>query len=171
MKSDAQLQNEIQSEINAEPKIADPGRIGVAVRHGVVTLTGQVDAPSCKWEAERAAWRVKGVRAVAEEIEVRPAEARPTDAEIADAVATLLEWSAELDAQDVHARVEDGWVTLEGVVRDNPERSAAERLALGIRGVGGVSNRIRLVQTEEGTSIAARVTEEVADWHAVDQEC
>lgn len=171
MKSDAQLQNEIQAEINAEPKIADPGRIGVAVQHGVVTLTGQVSAPACKWEAERAAWRVEGVRAVAEEIEVKPAGAKLTDVEIADAVATLLEWSAELDAKRVHARVEDGWVTLDGVVGDTTERNAAERLAAGIRGVGGVSNRIRLADGVEEAPIAARVIEEAADWHAVDQEC
>ena len=55
MKSDAQLQIEIQAEINADPRIAEPGRIGVAVRHGVATLTGRVDSPSCKWQAERAA--------------------------------------------------------------------------------------------------------------------
>ncbi|HEU4463608.1 MAG TPA: BON domain-containing protein [Gemmatimonadota bacterium] len=171
MKSDAQLQNEIQAEINADPKIAEPGRIGVGVRHGVVTLTGQVEAPSCKWQAERAAWRVNGVRAVAEEIEVKPAGAPPTDAEIADAVATLLEWSAELDAKDLHAKVEDGWVTLEGVVRDRAELSAAERLAAGVRGVGGVSNRIQIEEAPEERPIEARVIEEAADWHAVDQEC
>jgi osmotically-inducible protein OsmY len=171
MKSDAQLQNEIQAEINADPKIAEPGGIGVAVRHGVATLTGQVEAPACKWHAERAAWRVDGVRAVAEEIEVKPAGAPPADAEIADAVATLLEWSAELEANDVHARVEDGWVTLEGAVRDRTELRAAERLTAGVRGVVGVSNRLRITEAAEETLIEARVTGETADWHAVDPEC
>lgn len=170
MKSDAQLQNEVQAEMNADPKIAEPGRIGVAVRHGVVTLTGHVEAPACKWHAERAAWRVDGVRAVAEEIEVKPAGAPPQDAEIADAVATLLEWSADLDASHVRARVEHGWVTLEGSVRDVTELRAAEHLTAGVRGVGGVSNRLRVAHTVEAVP-GTPATGEATGWRAVDQEC
>jgi osmotically-inducible protein OsmY len=172
MKSDEQLQSEIQAEINAEPKIAEPGQIGVAVHHGVVTLTGQVERPACKWEAERAAWRVEGVRAVAEEIEVKPPEAEATDAEIADAVATLLEWSSELDAKDLRARVESGWLTLEGSVPRAAERRAAERLASQTRGVKGVSNRIRVAGIEaEQTQAEAIGPEEAAGWQPVDLEC
>jgi hyperosmotically inducible protein len=172
MKSDAQLQSEIQVEINAHPKIAEPGQIGVAVHHGVVTLTGRVERPACKWEAERAAWRVEGVRAVAEEIETKTSEDVPSDAEVADAVATLLEWSAELDAKDLRARVENGWVMLEGSVPRPAESRAAERLTSQVRGVKGVSNRIRVARKgAELTSAEALGTEEAVGWRPVDDEC
>jgi osmotically-inducible protein OsmY len=171
MKSDEQLQSEIQAEINADSKIGEAGQIGVAVHHGVATLTGQVEMPSCKWEAERAAWRVEGVRAVAEEIEVKPTVAAPTDGEIADAVANILEWSSELDSKDVHARVEGGWVTLEGSVPRPAERRAAERLAGQIRGVKGVSNRIRIAAPASEPMLPEPGKPEEAEWRPVDQEC
>jgi osmotically-inducible protein OsmY len=172
MKRDKQLQSEIQAEINADPKIADPGQIGVAVHHGVVTLTGQVEKPASKWEAERVTWRVEGVRAVAEEIEVKLPRGVPTDAEIADAVATLLEWSAELDAKNLRTRVESGWVTLEGSVDRPFESRAAERLASQTRGVKGVSNHIQVLRGKAETVPAkAGRTEEVPGWQPVDEEC
>jgi len=172
MKSDEQLQSEIQAEINADPRIGEAGQIGVAVHHGVVTLTGHVEMPSCKWEAERAAWRVEGVRAVAEEIEVKPSEAAPTDAMVADAVATMLEWSTELDSKDVHARVESGWVTLEGSVPRPAERRAAERVAGQIKGVTGVSNRLQVAAPGSELGLPEPVeVEEAAGWVSVDPEC
>jgi osmotically-inducible protein OsmY len=170
MKTDEQLQSEIQAEINADSRIAHPGRIGIAVQHGVVTLTGQVEREACKWEAERAAWRVEGVRAVAEEIEVHPEGAIPTDAEIAEAVANLLEWSADLDAKGIHARVENGWVTLEGLVAGLSASHAAGRLASQIRGVEGVSNRLRVEEIRAAASAGTMTTQHEA-WTPVDQEC
>lgn len=168
MKTDEQLQSEVQAEINADCRIAQPGRIGIAVRHGVVTLTGQVEREDCKWEAERAAWRVEGVRAVAEEIQVHPEGGIPTDTEIADAVASLLEWDADLDATGIHARVENGWVTLEGSVALLSESQAAARLVSQIRGVEGISNRIRV---EEGVSPVDTMATLHEAWTAVDEEC
>ena len=103
---------------------------------------------------------------------MKPSEAEATDAEVADAVATLLEWSVELDAKDLRARVESGWLTLEGSVRRAAERRAAERLASQIRGVKGVSNRIRVAGIEtEQTQAEAIGTEEAAGWTPVDMEC
>jgi osmotically-inducible protein OsmY len=166
MKSDAQLQSEIQAEVNAS--LPEPGEIGVAVHHGVVTLSGAVDALAQKWRIERAAWSVKGVRAVAEDIAVRSTEAEPTDGEIAEAVATTLEWSEAIDASDVHARVEHGWVTLTGSVRTAPESEAAERLADQVRGVIGVSNRMSVEAPE---AVKVESTEDVERWQPVDQEC
>jgi len=166
MKSDEQLQSEIQAEINVS--LADPGEIGVAVHRGVVTLTGVVDMPAQKWRAERAAWSVDGVRAVAEEIEVRAAEAGPTDSELAEAVATTLEWSETIESSDVHARVEHGWVTLTGSVATAVESESAERLADQVKGVIGVSNRIRVADPET-TEVEPR--EDVAAWQPIDQEC
>jgi osmotically-inducible protein OsmY len=171
MKTDEQLQSEVQAEINADSRIAHPGRIGIAVQNGVVTLTGHVERETCKWEAERAAWRVDGVRAVAMELEVHPEGTIPTDAGIAEAVASLLEWSAGLDATRIHARVESGWVTLEGAVTRLSDSSAAARLATQIRGVKGVSNRIRV--EEAGTAMPAVevATRHHAPWTPLDEEC
>jgi osmotically-inducible protein OsmY len=113
---------------------------------------------------------VEGVRAVAEEIEVHPEGAIPTDAEIAEAVATLLEWSADLDAKGIHARVENGWVTLEGSVARLAESRAAARLASQIRGVEGVSNRIRVEEAGAAASAETMTTQREA-WTPLDEEC
>jgi osmotically-inducible protein OsmY len=166
MKSDAQLQSEVQAEINAS--LAEPGEIGVAVHHGVVTLTGIVDTSAQKWSTERAAWRIDGVRAVAEEIEVRAARAEPTDSQIAEAVAITLEWSETVESNDVHARVEHGWVTLTGSVRTPAERDSAASLADQIKGVIGVSNRIQVTGSE---TMEVESHEDVAGWQPIDQEC
>jgi osmotically-inducible protein OsmY len=161
MKSDEQLQSEIQAEINA--CLPEPGEVGVAVHHGVVTLRGVVDTVARKRWLEQAAWKVEGVRAVAEEVTVRTSETGLTDGEIAEGVASTLEWSEAIDARDVRARVEHGWVTLTGSVATAAESEHAERLADQVRDVVGVSNRIRVV---EPVSIAS-----ASGWQPVDEEC
>ena len=95
----------------------------------------------------------------------------PSEAEIADAVATLLEWSTELDAKDIYPRVEDGWITLEGSVSRLAESQAAARLASQIRGVKGVSNRIRIEAGEPVSAMARTMTEHGAGWTPIDEEC
>lgn len=161
MKSDEQLQSEIQAEINA--CLPEPGDVGVAVHHGVVTLRGVVGTVAQKRWIEQATWKVEGVRAVAEEVMVRRSEARLTDGEIAEGVASTLEWSEAIDAHDVRARVEHGWVTLTGSVATAVESECAERLASQVRDVVGVSNRIRVVDL---VSIAG-----ASAWQPVDEEC
>lgn len=138
MKSDIQIQKDVMEELRWEP-LLNASEIGVAVRNGVVTLSGKVDINSKKIAAEHAAKRVAGVKAVAEDIQVGiPASYVKTDTEIAQAVLNALKWHAAVQEEKIKIKVEDGNVRLEGEVeweylRDNA-KSAVEHLT-GVRSV------------------------------------
>jgi osmotically-inducible protein OsmY len=143
-KSDAQLQKDVMEELAWDPSV---GRheIGVACDDGVVTLGGQVDNVAKKDAAMRAAERVSGVRAVADEVTVRISSALgQTDVDIAHAVAQVLEWNVQVPTGKVTARVDKGWVWLDGEVDWDFQRTAAERSVRYITGVTGISNRIHI---------------------------
>lgn len=142
VRSDIEIRSDVEAEIEMNTGLA-PTEIGVAVENGVVTLTGTVDSLVGKTEAERAAYRVKGVRAVAEEIEIRlPGDAQRTDAEIGDAAATVLESHSWIPADRIRVRVERGWITLEGEVAHPFEKTMAEDVLRPLLGVKGIMNRI-----------------------------
>jgi len=144
MKSDIELKREVEDELRWEPRV-DAAAIGVAVEDGVVTLSGSVDSWAEKWAAEHAVKRVAGVAAVAEEIEVRlPVHSRRTDADVARAAANALAWNTFVPPDSVKVTVENGWVTLEGVVASAHERSAATEAVRRLIGVRGVSNLVAL---------------------------
>ncbi len=110
-RTDEQLQRDVLAELTFEPRV-QPNEIGVAVRDGIVTLTGWVDSYTKKWAAEDAAHRVHGVKAVANEIEVRlPSFAERTDAGIAAAALRALEWDAFVPVDKLDLTVSKGWVT------------------------------------------------------------
>ena len=157
MKSDIELKREVEDELRWEPRV-DAAAIGVAVEDGVVTLSGSVDSWAEKWAAEHAVKRVAGVAAVAEEIEVRlPVHSRRTDADVARAAANALAWNTFVPPDSVKVTVENGWVTLEGVVASAHERSAATEAVRRLIGVRGVSN---LVALKRGVT-AANVKEDI----------
>jgi osmotically-inducible protein OsmY len=140
--TDEQLQQEILRELKYDASI-QPNEIGVSVKDGVATLTGYVDSYFKRWAAEEAAHRVRGVRAVANDIEVKlPTSAERTDADIAAAVTTALEWDAMIDVDNLDVTVSRGWVTLKGEVEWGYQRADAERVTRRITGVRGVSNLI-----------------------------
>jgi osmotically-inducible protein OsmY len=140
--TDEQIQQDVLHELKFEASV-QPNEIGVAVKDGIVTLTGWVDSYLKKWAAEEAAHRVQGVKAVANDIEVKlPASAERTDADIAAAVTRAMEWDAFLDTDKVDVTVSKGWVTLKGEVQWGFQRADAERVARRITGVRGVSNLI-----------------------------
>jgi osmotically-inducible protein OsmY len=119
--------------------------VGVAANDGVVTLTGHVASHAEKYAAERAAQRVKGVKALAIEITVKlPASDQRTDADIALAAERGLEWSALVPANRVKPLVEGGWITLDGEVDWEYQRKAAEKAVRNLMGVTGVSNLIKI---------------------------
>ena len=104
-RTDAEIQAEVLSELKWEPRVQAP-EIGVAVQDGVVTLTGWVDSYTKRWAAEEAAHRVRGVRAVANDIEVRlPSSGERTDAEIAAAAVRALQWDALLVPETIDVTV------------------------------------------------------------------
>jgi osmotically-inducible protein OsmY len=141
-RTDAQIQTDVLSELKYDARVL-PNEIGVAVKDGVVTLTGWVDSYTKKWAAEEAAHRVRGVKAVANDIEVRLTTAdERTDADIAAAAVRALEWDAFLSIDNLDVTVSKGWVTLKGSVEWQYQKNDAERVVRRLTGVKGVSNLI-----------------------------
>jgi osmotically-inducible protein OsmY len=129
------------AELKWDPRVSAP-EIGVAVKDGVVALTGWEDSYSKRGAAEDAAHRVRGGKAVANEIEVRlPADAEKTDADIAAAVRAL-EWDALVPIERIDVTVSKGWVTLKGDVEWQFQQTDAERVVRRLAGVKGVTNVI-----------------------------
>ena len=140
MSQDRQLQEAVLAEFLWEPSVT-AAHIGVAVHEGVVTLTGHVPSYFEKSAAERAAARVRGVKAVAQEIEVRlPVQTARSDEDIARAALDRIAWEVSVPDDLVKVKVEEGWVTLSGEVNWQYQRQAAERVIHGLRGVVGITN-------------------------------
>lgn len=141
-KTDEQIQRDVLEELKWDARV-QPNEIGVAVKDGVVTLMGWVDSYAKKWAAEEAAFHVRGVKAVANDVEVRlPSSAERTDADIAAAATRALEWDAFVPIDRIKVTVSRGWVTLEGQVNWEFERHDAERVVRRLAGVKGVTNLI-----------------------------
>jgi osmotically-inducible protein OsmY len=159
MTSNTTLRADIQAELEFEPSLNAVG-IGVAVKDGVATLTGSVTSYAQKVAAERAASRVKGVRAVAEEIEVRlPFDVKHGDAEIAGRAANVLAWSVFLPANTAHVKVEKGWVTLTGDVDWQYLKQSAESAVRRLAGVIGVINLIKIRPNVSAGDVQARIAQ------------
>jgi osmotically-inducible protein OsmY len=140
--TDEEIQQLVLSELKWEPRVR-PNEIGVTVKDGVVTLTGWVDSYQKKWAAAEAAHRVRGVKAVANDIEVRlPVTAERTDADIATAAVRALEWDAFIPTDTLDVTVSKGWVTLKGEVEWNFQKEDVERVVRRLQGVRGVTNLI-----------------------------
>jgi osmotically-inducible protein OsmY len=141
-RTDEMIQRDVIDELKWDAPV-QPNEIGVAVKDGVVTLTGWVDSYTKKWTAEKAAHRVRGVVAVANDIEVRlPGSAQRTDADIAAEAKRALEWDAMVPADKIELTVSKGWVTLRGEVPWEFQRRDAERVVRRLKGVIGVSNSL-----------------------------
>jgi osmotically-inducible protein OsmY len=142
IRTDAELQKEVLEELKWDPRVR-PNEVGVSVKDGVVTLTGWVDSYTKKWAAEEASHRVRGVKAVANDLEVRlPGDMQRTDADIAAAVVRALETDAYVPVDKLDVSVAKGWVTLKGEVEWQYQKNDAERAVRRLTGVTGVSNLI-----------------------------
>jgi len=136
------LRDDVLEELAFQPSI-NANHIGVAVDNEVVTLSGYVGSYVEKRAAVTATKRVKGVRAVADEIEVRYADGKRTaDDEIAKRIVHILAWDVEVPKNSIQAVVRDGWVTLSGTVEWNFQRRAAEDDVRKLSGVHGIINEI-----------------------------
>jgi osmotically-inducible protein OsmY len=154
MSQDSSLQKAVLAELAWEPSVT-AAHIGVTAKGGVVTLSGHVESFVEKHAAESAARRVKGVRAVAEEIEVQlPFERQRGDAEIAAAAIERLSWDGSIPTDSVTVSVEKGWVTLTGEVAWHYQKEAAEQDVRGLHGVVGVSNQTRLKPRVDVASVS-----------------
>lgn len=155
--NDKLLQQDVIDELDFEPSI-DSANIGVAAENGVITLSGHVPNYAQKIAAERAVWRVKGVKAIAQEIQVRFAnDKKSNDDEIAQRALDILAWSTPMPHEAVHVKVQGGWVTLTGEVSWNYQREAAETSIRRLSGVLGVTNGIALKPVAQPADIEERI--------------
>ncbi|MBS1604677.1 MAG: BON domain-containing protein [Bacteroidetes bacterium] len=144
MRDDVQIQQDVISQLKWEP-ILNAAEIGVSVKNGIVTLSGQVDTYTKKMAAERAARKVAGVRAVAEDLQVGVSPIfRRTDAELAEAALNALKWHSAVKEDKIKVKVEDGVVTLEGETEWDFQRTAAKQAVENLIGIKRVNNFITL---------------------------
>ncbi|KAA0124800.1 MULTISPECIES: BON domain-containing protein [unclassified Methylobacterium] len=142
--TDKDLRRAVLDELDFDPSL-DAGDIGVAVADGVVTLTGHVGSYAEKVEAERAVRRVRGVRAIAQDIEVRYADDKKVaDDQIAARALAIIDWSVHLPKQAIQVKVAGGWVTLTGTVDWQYQMAGVEAAVRKLSGVHGVTNLIEV---------------------------
>jgi osmotically-inducible protein OsmY len=156
--TDRQLKQDVLDELDFEPSV-NAAHIGVAVENGVVTLTGHVSTYAEKVAAERATRRVKGVRAIAQEIEVRfPSEKKTADDEIAKRALDILRWSL-IPSDAIQLTVLNGWISLHGEVEWQYQKQAAEDSVRRLSGVVGVMNSITIKPRASVPNIQQKIEE------------
>lgn len=157
MKKDIEIQNNVMEALKWTP-LLNANEIGVAVKNGIVTLSGMVDSYPKKIKAERITRDVKGVRGIAEDITVKLSGTnKKTDPEIAQAVLHELEWHSNLDPDKIKVFVEDGTVTLEGNVDWDFQRKSAVRAIWTIKGVQRIINNIVVTPVAPSTDLKKKI--------------
>jgi len=157
MRTDSQIKQDILDEFVFQPNIEE-NLIGVVVEDGVVMLTGVVDDFSIKVAAKKAVSKVKGVKAVAEDIEVKyGTDYQKTDIEIAKAIVHAFEWNTAIPENKIEIEVRDGWITLSGEVEFIYEKEAAKRITEKIIGVKGINNAIEIEPTVKPDIIKEKI--------------
>jgi osmotically-inducible protein OsmY len=159
MKADSDIKRNVEAELRWDPDINSTD-IGVAVKDGVVTLTGFVHSYTEKWQAERDAKRVSGVVGVANDIEVRlPTSSQRPDPDIARDAVAALKHELPYTYETMKVIVKDGWLTLEGTAEWNYQRVRAEEAVRRVGGIKGVSNLILLKPSVAPSEIKAKIEE------------
>ncbi|TJW80515.1 MAG: BON domain-containing protein, partial [Mesorhizobium sp.] len=155
--TDITLRQNILDELEFEPSI-DAAHIGVAVEDGIVTLTGHVSSYWEKTTAENVVKRVKGVKGIAEEIEVRLIGQKGTaDDEIAKRAVNAVTWNVSIPRDKVQVKVHDGWITLTGKLEWQYQKNAAAEAVRGLAGVVGVANQIEITPRASVPDIKKRI--------------
>ncbi len=159
MRTDTDIQKDVVAELKWEQSLRDDD-IAVAVRDGVVTLAGFTDSYADKWRAERVAGRVKGVKAIANDIEVKlPSSSQRPDPDIAHAAVNALKWNILVPKDSIKVTVNKGWVTLDGNVDWYFEREEAERTVRNLTGIKGVTNLITVRERPAASDVKKRIKE------------
>ena len=170
MKTDLEIKKDVLAELKWQPNIKET-EIGVVVDKGVVTLNGTVDSYSKKMAAESAVKGIKGVRAVAEDIEVKYGTAyKKSDQEIAKAAADALKWNYSVPEDKIAVKVDNGWVYLTGQAQWQFQKDAAKRAVQDLLGVTYVSNNIALKQSIRPTEIKEKIKKSFERLADVDAE-
>jgi osmotically-inducible protein OsmY len=159
MKTDSQIQRDVEDELKWDPDIESTD-VAVKVKDGTVTLSGFVRSYGEKYNAEKIAKRVLGVRAVANDLEVKlPSGTDRPDPEIARDAADALKRTLPYTSQSVKPVVRDGWVTLEGDVDWDFQRRMAESTVRSVRGVKGITNLIAVKPTVRPSEVKEKIEE------------
>jgi osmotically-inducible protein OsmY len=157
--TDKDLRRDVLDELDFDPSL-DAAEIGVAVSDGVVTLSGHVGSYAEQVEAERAAKRVKGVRAIAQEIQVRLPDAKKIeDDQIAARALAIIDWSVHLPKDAIQVKVAQGWVTLTGAVPWQYQAMGAEAAVRRLSGVFGVTNLVAVRPDVRPTAVKEKILE------------
>ena len=157
VRTDREIQQAVLRELDWEPSVSST-EIGVAVKDGIVTLSGTVDSYYKRYHAERAALRVHGVRAVVNELDVTlPASSERTDEDIARAAVNALESRISVPSERIKVRVRDGWLTLEGDVDWNYQKESAESAVRHLVGVKGVTNLLTVKPRVSPEDVQAKI--------------
>lgn len=157
MTNDTQLRHDVEAELDWDARF-DSRQIGVAVKGGVVALSGHVGSYAERRAVEEAALAVAGVRAIANDVVVElPFDARRSDAEIAEAVADALKENVSVPIEAIKVVVRDGWVTLDGQVPMWYQKSAAESTIASLRGVKGISNNITIRAQASASDVGTKI--------------
>jgi osmotically-inducible protein OsmY len=157
VKTDLQLKADVMAELDWDPSI-NSTHVGVAVKDGVVTLTGHLDTYAEKFAIERAVQRVRSVKGIAVEIDVKldPSHRR-SDSDIAAAAESAFKWQALVPPDRIRVMVEKGWVTLTGELDWDYQRCEAEKAVRILTGVVGVSNGITLKPVAAPADVSKRI--------------
>ncbi|HEV7328469.1 MAG TPA: BON domain-containing protein [Bosea sp. (in: a-proteobacteria)] len=159
MRTDSDIKRDVEAELKWDPDI-DPTDIAVAVKSGVVTLTGFVRSYSQKYQAERDVKRVAGVAGVANDLEVRlPSSSERPDPEIARDAVAALKADLPFSSENMKVVVKNGWLTLEGNAEWNYQRDRAEQAVRRVKGIKGVSNMIVLKPRVAPSEIKSKIEE------------
>jgi len=162
MDADSQLQANVLDEIASDASVV-PSEIAVAVKDGVVTLSGEVDSLVKRNAAVRTTQRVSGVRAVADDIRVRlPHDHTQTDADLAHAAVNALMWDTEVPDKTIKARIQDGWIWLLGEADWQYQRVAAQHAVENIAGVKGVTNKVRIKKRIAAPELKTQIEQALA---------
>lgn len=166
---DSELKKSVLAELAWEPSV-NAAHIGVTAHAGVIALSGHVESFSEKYAAEKAAHRVNGVKAVAEEIEVKlPYAIKRTDEDIALAASNHVAWDASLSKFGLQVMVEKGWITLTGEVDWQYQRYDAEHAVRNLLGVVGVSDQITIKPHVNTANIGENIRNALhRTWYDVD---
>ena len=158
-RTDTQIQTDVLAELKWEPRV-QPNEIGVMVKDGVVMLTGTVDSYTKRWTAEEAAHRVRGVKAVVNDIEVKLWKSdEKTDADLAAAAVRAIEWDALIPIDKLDITVSKGWVTVKGEVEWQYQRQDIERVIRRLQGVKGISNLVTIKPKPTPAELKRRIEE------------
>jgi len=157
MNTDRQIQLDVLDELRWEPSV-NATDIGVTVKDGVVMLEGTVDSFAEKWAAEKAARRVASVKGLAIDLDVKlPGFSERSDADIARAAETALDWDVSVPRDRVKVTVEKGFLTLEGEVDWQFQKSAAEQAVQHLTGLKSVWNRITIKAKVAPTDVKDKI--------------